>query len=259
MSETLAVYDEKPVVDSKTIQEFLFSTGTKLSEAQKHMFMQLAIRNQLDPFKREIHAIPYGNDFNIVTGYQVYIQRAEATGKLDGWECMSLHNTKNELTGARITIYRKDFAHAFVWEVALAEFDKGQSNWKKMPEFMIKKVCVGQGFRLAFPNELGGMPYLIEEVEDLQPKNGNKPQEPTAEAGRKLSKAHNDLLQELSDYCKGNKDEMKLVLHSLTTWTDKEGNVHEGKESLYDISDKMAGVALGKLRKQIEEQRDQAT
>ena len=36
-----------------------------------------------------------------------------------------------------------------------------------MPEFMIKKVCIGQGFRLAFPNELGGLPYLQEEIEGI--------------------------------------------------------------------------------------------
>jgi hypothetical protein len=35
-----------------------------------------------------------------------------------------------------------------------------------MPEFMTKKVAIGQGFRLAFPNELGGMPYLAEEITD---------------------------------------------------------------------------------------------
>lgn len=178
MSEEVMAYGkEMPMIDGKTIQDYLFSTQTKLSEPQKHMFMQLAIRNQLDPFRREIHAIPYGNDFNIVTGYQVYIQRAEATGKLDGWECMSLTNEKHQLIGARITIYRKDFAHPFIWEVALAEFDKGHSNWKKMPEFMIKKVCIGQGFRLAFPNELGGMPYLAEELEGLHPNEGGKDQE----------------------------------------------------------------------------------
>jgi hypothetical protein len=38
-----------------------------------------------------------------------------------------------------------------------------------MPEFMIKKVAIGQGFRLAFPNELGDMPYLVEELEGLEP------------------------------------------------------------------------------------------
>jgi len=175
MSKELTVNEEKKVViDSKTIQDFLFSTGTKLSDKQKNMFMQLAIRNQLDPFKREIHAIPFGNDFNIVTGYQVYIQRAESTDKLDGWHCTAVKDAKGTLIGAKITIYRKDFAQPFEWEVSLSEFDKGQSNWKKMPEFMIKKVCIGQGFRLAFPNELGGMPYLQEELEELAPTESDK-------------------------------------------------------------------------------------
>lgn len=168
----LTVRTEKVLIDLKTVQDFLFTSDTKLNDRQKSMFMQLAIRNQLDPFKREIYAIPFGSNFNIVTGYQVYIQRAESTGLLDGWDCNPLTNDKGELVGATITIYRKDFKYPFKWEVALAEFHKEQSNWKTMPEFMIKKVCIGQGFRLAFPNELGGMPYLAEELEGLQPASG---------------------------------------------------------------------------------------
>lgn len=158
------VKKEVAVVDVKTIQDFLFSTDTKLSEKQQKLFLQLAIRNQLDPFKREIYAIPYGKDFSIVTGYQVYIQKAEATGLLNGWYCEAIKDEKG-LLGAKITIYRKDFEKPFEWEVSFKEFYKDQSNWKKMPEFMIKKVCIGQGFRLAFPNELAGLPYLQEEVE----------------------------------------------------------------------------------------------
>jgi len=152
--------EEKAValIDSKTIQDFLFSADTTLNDKQKNMFMQLAVRNQLDPFKREIYAIPYGSDFNIVTGYQVYIQRAEATGKLNGWHCTATKDTKGALIGAKIIIYRKDFDQPFEWEVSLAEFDKGHSLWKTMKEFLIKKVCIGQGFRLCFSNELGGLP-----------------------------------------------------------------------------------------------------
>ena len=33
-----------------------------------------------------------------------------------------------------------------------------------MPIFMMKKVCIEQGFRLCFPDEMGGMPYGEEEV-----------------------------------------------------------------------------------------------
>lgn len=156
------------VVDEKTIRDFLFTSETKLNNKQQNMFLQIAIRHNLDPFKREVYAIAYGNEFSIVTGYQVYIERAEASGKLDGWSC------ENTEEGAKITIHRNDWAHPFEWEATYAEFDKGQSSWKKMRQFMIKKVCIGQGFRLAFPAELGGMPYLREEMEGAKPFDNKK-------------------------------------------------------------------------------------
>jgi len=164
---TLPEIQQTQQVTKQMCDDFLFSQGTRLNEQQKTMFYNLAVQFNLNPFKREIYAILYKNDFNIVTGYQVYIQRAEATRKLDGWHCEAVRNEKNELIGAKIIIYRKDFEHPFEWEVTLKEFDKGQFSWEKMPEFMIKKVCIGQGFRLAFPNELGGMPCLQEEIEGI--------------------------------------------------------------------------------------------
>jgi hypothetical protein len=33
-----------------------------------------------------------------------------------------------------------------------------------MPAFMLKKVAMAQGFRLCFPDEMGGLPYLPEEI-----------------------------------------------------------------------------------------------
>ena len=150
-------------VDEKTIRDFLFTSETKLNQKQQNMFLQIAIRHNLDPFKREVYAIAYGNEFSIVTGYEVYIKRAEKTGKLDGWCC------ENTEEGAKITIHRNDWTNPFEWEVTYTEFNKGQSSWKKMPKFMIKKVCIGQGFRLAFSEDLGGMPYLREEMEGAEP------------------------------------------------------------------------------------------
>lgn len=194
MNEDLVKQEGKGLtvpITTQTIKDFLFSSGTKLSEQQQSMFMQLAMRNQLDPFKREIYAIAYGDNFNIVTGYQVYVQRADDSGKMDGWECISLRDSDGKLYGAKITIYRKDFSHPLVWEVALQEFFKGgnskRNNWDIMPEFMIKKVAIGQGFRLAFPNELAGMPYLQEELEGLTPQNEKASGKPTTTPPQKKS------------------------------------------------------------------------
>jgi len=68
-----------------------------------------------------------------------------------------------------------------------------------------------------------------------------------------LSKAHNELFVLLSELYKGDREQMKAMLRELTTWVDKEGNIHDGKTSLYDISEKMAGIALSKLRAMVEE------
>ena len=158
---------EKKPVDEKMIRDYLFTSDTKLTEKQQNMFMQIAIRHNLDPFNREIYAIAYGKEFSIVTGYQVYIERAAKSGNLNGWSC------KNTETGAKITIHRRDWDHPFEWEVSYNDFDKGVSGWKTMREFMIKKVTIGQGFRLAFPEVLGDMPYLKEEMEGAKPFNSS--------------------------------------------------------------------------------------
>jgi hypothetical protein len=64
---------------------------------------------------------------------------------------------------AWVRIYRKDWEKPFYWEVVLSEFDKKQATWKAIPTFMGRKVAIAQGFRLCFPDELGGMPYTQEE------------------------------------------------------------------------------------------------
>ncbi len=169
-------------VSKQMCDDFLFTQGTKLNEQQKTMFYNLAVQFNLNPFKREIHAIPYGQGWNYVTGYQVYVSRAEATGLLNGWHVESTGNEKGDLTGAKITIYRKDWEQPFIWEVAFQEYNKNQGLWKTSPEFMIKKIAIGQGFRLAFPNELGGMPYLKEELEDITPQTHQPIQPPQKKA-----------------------------------------------------------------------------
>lgn len=45
---------------------------------------------RLNPFKREIHVAVYAEGeyrrMSIVVGYQVYLDRAERAGQLDGWK-----------------------------------------------------------------------------------------------------------------------------------------------------------------------------
>lgn len=162
-------------VDEKSLRDYLFGLKDPLTEKQQNLFLGIAKANNLNPFKREIYAVWFGDNFSIITGYQVYIDKANATGLLNWWKVETIRDDKWELKGARVIIYRKGWDMPFEWEVSLSEFAKQRwdkdlkkkvlmKNWAEMPEFMIKKVVIGQGFRLCFPSELWSLPYLAEEI-----------------------------------------------------------------------------------------------
>ena len=136
------------------------------TDKELFMFMGIAKSYGLNPLKREIHFLKYGNNAaSIIVGYEVYLKRADRTGLLDGWKCWiekDIHGEK-----AIIEIKRKDQSMPIHWEVYRSEFDRQQSTWKTMPTFMLKKVAIAQGFRLAFPNEIGGFPYIPEELPQM--------------------------------------------------------------------------------------------
>ena len=161
MGKEIAVTKENQIIDFKAkATEWLENMGTKLPPQQTAQFLELCQAYKLNPFKREIYAVGYNGKFNIIVGYEVYIRRAERIGKLDGWKCITNDNN----TKAKITIYRKDWKYPFEHEVLMDEVKQSSPIWSKMPIFMMKKVCIEQGFRLCFPDEMGGMPYGEEEV-----------------------------------------------------------------------------------------------
>ena len=163
-------------VDDKVLNDYLETLGIAktLPVEQKKMFLQIAKANNLNPFKKEIYAIPYKwrdgkTTLSIITGYQTYISRANASWKLNWWKAETIRDDKWEIIWAKVIIYRKDWKEPFVWEISRKDFDKWTSTWKTMPDFMTKKVAIAQAFRLAFPDELGWMPYTQEEMEGVQP------------------------------------------------------------------------------------------
>lgn len=179
----------KEVVTEAIIKNYMNSFGiaSGLNANEQMQFIEIAKAYQLNPFKREIYCVPYmasakdekGNwikqkKLSIITGYEVYLKRAERTNKLNGWNCIV--EGEGETLKAVITIYRKDWQHPFkhevYWKEAAQLDDKGnpRAMWAKMGKFMLKKVCLAQGFRLCFPDEFGGMPYTADEL----PENMSK-------------------------------------------------------------------------------------
>jgi len=166
------------IISEEKILQFLdaMGIGKDLTESQKKQFIEVARAFNLNPFKREIHPVAY-KDYktgkmvlSIVTGYEVYIKRAERTGKLDGWET-GVKKEDNELIGF-VRIYRKDWTNPFYHEVYFSEVVGKRKDgtttafWLRSPRFQLKKVAISQAFRLCFPDEFNGMPYTTDELPD---------------------------------------------------------------------------------------------
>lgn len=187
--ENQIVKHEPQVITEAELVSYLDSMGLaqKLNEKEKVTFLQIAKAFNLNPFKREIYVVKYkeNDPLTIITGYEVYIKRAERSGVLDGWGCVTEGKVEDNSLKATLTIHRKDRKFPFVHEVLYseyvqmkAEYVNGQATGKKTPNAfwqkahtMIKKVATAQGFRLCFSDELGGMPYTPDELpstEDAQ-------------------------------------------------------------------------------------------
>lgn len=162
---------------NNTVQEaelisYLDTLGltTKLNDNEKKAYLSIAKAFNLNPFKREIHVSKYGDQMSIITGYEVYIKRAERTGQLDGWNATTTGSVATNDLKATVTIYRKDRSHPFVWEALYDECvqknreGKVTKFWEK-GAFMTKKVAISQAFRLCFSDELEGMPYTADEIQ----------------------------------------------------------------------------------------------
>ena len=175
---------ENQGVRTEQLTEYLdaFGLATKLNDKEKIQFLNIAKAYNLNPFKREVYCVKYkdSDPMTIITGYETYLKRAERQGSLDGWGITFEGEVPNLV--ATITIHRKDRKVPLIHKVWYSEYvqlkdeyvyEQGQSKktGKKVPNAfwqkahtMLGKVATAQGFRLAFPDELGGMPYTADEL-----------------------------------------------------------------------------------------------
>lgn len=160
--------------DIERVKTYLRSMNlaSNLTQAEVTQFIEIAQGFGLNPFKREIYASKYGNNFSVIVGYETYIKRAERSGRLAGWNVTTEGKMDDGSLKAIITIHRNDFTHPFIHEVFYSEYvqrtKEGRPTkfWADKPYTMIKKVAMAQGFRLCFSDELGGMPYTADELPD---------------------------------------------------------------------------------------------
>lgn len=166
MNDIQVINETKEIVDTTNYKEvaieWLTSMGMNLQENHKKQFIDICCAYGLNPIKKEVYGVPYGNNFNVIVGYEVYIKNAERSGMLNGWN-VEIVGTGNDMK-AVITIHRKDWDSPFVHEVYFEEYNTGKSLWVSKPKTMLKKVAIAQGFRMCFSEILGGIPYTADEL-----------------------------------------------------------------------------------------------
>ena len=175
----------------ETVRKYLCPTA---SDEELMMGLQIAKTFNLNPLKREVYFVKYGADkMKVLRGYEVYLKRAERSGKYDGLEITSEGNIADGSLKAVVKVYRKDWKNPLIHEAFYVEYvqtkkvygpnreivgEEPNRFWKTKPVTMIKKVAVSQAFRMAFPDEFDGMPYTSDEVVDQEKVIDLDPKEP---------------------------------------------------------------------------------
>lgn len=156
---------EFPKITTEDVRRFICENATDNEIA---LFIKVAEMNKLNPFKREIYLVKYGNyPASILTGYEVYLKRAERNGNYAGFKVWIEGEGDN--MKAKIVVPRKDWDEPLEHEVDYKEYVqvKGDGTvnkfWKGKPKTMLKKVAISQGVRFAFPSEVAGLPHTREE------------------------------------------------------------------------------------------------
>lgn len=167
MANEIATTTEHNVITQKLLADYFATLTDKLTEVQRNQFAAVAQAFGLNPFKREIYATTYRNKdgqtvMSIVTGYEVYLKRAEMNPNYNGFE--TNFQVVNGEMGCTCKVYRKDRTMPVTSTVWMGEYSTGRSLWASKPRMMLEKVAIATAFRRAFPCDFGGMPYTSDEL-----------------------------------------------------------------------------------------------
>jgi len=168
---------------TEDVKNYLVSGTSQVTDKEIKLFMELCKYQKLNPFTGEAYAIKFGNEFQMVVGYETYKRRAEENptyrGRKSGIVVLRGENVVQKegtcvypseiLLGGwcRVFVRRPEFKDEMYKEVGLSEYrkmkdGKPSANWATKPATMIEKVAVSQALRAAFPTDYQGL-YTAEE------------------------------------------------------------------------------------------------
>lgn len=171
-NNAVAVSTEQNRVTQQLLLDYLKQTNSNLLPNEQNQFLAIAGTFNLNPWKREVYAVAYGQGdkrkLSIIVGYEVYLKRAEEFPQYDGYET-EFYGQGADLC-CTCKVYRKDRNHATGSTVFLREYSQNNTMWNTKPRVMLEKVAIATAMRRAFPSEFNGMPYTSDELPDNMTK-----------------------------------------------------------------------------------------
>lgn len=163
---------------AQDIRERLCPNAT---ESELALCVELCNRQHLNPFTKEVYLVKYGSaPASIITAYQVFNRRANRQPNYGGIDSGVVVLRDGEVVKKKGSAVYKMIGEQLIggWaevaftdgkkpayvELALTDYSTGKSNWAKMPGVMIDKCAKAAAWRLAYPDEFGGM-YTGEEMD----------------------------------------------------------------------------------------------
>jgi phage recombination protein Bet len=147
------------------------------SEEEIKVFSHVCRHTKLDPFLKQIYAIPRKGGMTIQTSIDGYRLIADRTGRYSpGRDSTYAYDEKGQLISA--TSYIKKMTPDGTWHEISAtaymkEYNPNQSVWRTMPHVMLAKCAEALALRKSFPNELSSI-YTKEEMQQCDViKNDN--------------------------------------------------------------------------------------
>ena len=166
-------------LSNSIVRNYLTRGNQNVPDQDIVQFMQICRFNTLNPFIGEAYLVKYDASApaQMVVSKEALMKRAEANEHYKGYKAGVIVKHKDGdvermegafklpddlLLGGWAEVYRDDKDVPAKITVSMAEYDRNQSTWKKMPCTMIRKVAIAQAMREAFPIQLGAM-YIPEE------------------------------------------------------------------------------------------------
>jgi len=168
------IYDEQKVALLKNT----LCKGINMQDFE--VFLHICKRTGLDPFSRQIYAIPRGNQMTIQTSIDGYRLIAERTGRYAPGKEPTFEFDKDGKVVSATAYVKKltsdgmwhDVGATAYWEEYCQSFNGKLSNfWSKMPKLMLAKCAESLALRRAFPAELSGI-YTEDEMKQADVEIG---------------------------------------------------------------------------------------